>query len=156
MHPEALTAYLHARIPLSWAMEATVTQSDAAGVVVIAAPLAPNVNHRDTVFGGSASALGLLAAWSALFVRMQAERIQGRIVVRRNTMSYERPIASAFSARAVPPQGDDWEKLKAALARGRMTRARVVATLECDTEIVGRLEAEFAVMPPDAPTIDRP
>src|SRR4051794_6973364 len=115
MDPATLTAYLHERIPLSRAMAVTVTRADAGGVV-IEAPLAPNVNHRETVFGGSASALGILAAWSALFVRMQAESVAGRIVIRRNTMSYERPIVGLFSAAAVAPGDAAWSRLLATLA----------------------------------------
>ena len=38
--------------------------------VILAAPLEPNINHKHTVFGGSASALGILAAWSLLHVRL--------------------------------------------------------------------------------------
>jgi thioesterase domain-containing protein len=148
MAPAALTAYLHERIPLSRAMAVTVRRADSGGVM-IEAPLAANVNHRDTVFGGSASALGILAAWSALFVRLQAEGVQGRIVIRRNTMSYEKPITAQFSATAAPPRDAAWARLLATLSRRRMARARVTAVLECLAEPVGKLEAEFAVLPPE-------
>ncbi|MDL2338661.1 MAG: YiiD C-terminal domain-containing protein, partial [Pseudomonadota bacterium] len=40
--------------------------------VVLAAPLAPNINHQDTVFGGSASAVAILAAWSMLHTKLTA------------------------------------------------------------------------------------
>jgi thioesterase domain-containing protein len=149
MDPAALTAYLHERIPLSRAMAVTARRADVEGGVVIEAPLAPNVNHRDTVFGGSASAVGILAAWSALFVRMQAEGIEGRIVIRRNTMSYAKPIVGLFTATAAPPRDAAWARLLATMSRGRMARAHVAAMLECLAEPVGQLEAEFAVLPPE-------
>ena len=53
--------YLHEHIPLSKAMGATVLKVDLSGVV-LSAPLEPNINHRETVFGGSASSLAILAA----------------------------------------------------------------------------------------------
>jgi thioesterase domain-containing protein len=71
MNAHDLQAYLHERIPLSRAMEVAVREAGSDGVVLYA-PLAPNINHRDTVFGGSASAVAILAAWSALYVRMRA------------------------------------------------------------------------------------
>jgi thioesterase domain-containing protein len=83
------------------------------------APLAPNINHRDTVFGGSASAIAILAAWSALYVRMRAEMRAGRIVIRRNKMSYERPIIDDFTARSAPPEAAAWAKAIATLGKGR-------------------------------------
>jgi thioesterase domain-containing protein len=82
MTPESLQAYLHDRIPLSRAMEIEVRSATPQGVTLYA-PLAPNINHRDTVFGGSASAVAILAAWSVVYVRMHAEGLTGRIVIHR-------------------------------------------------------------------------
>ncbi len=65
MDARELERYLQDRIPLSRAMAVEVRTASPAGVTLFA-PLAPNINHRDTVFGGSASALAILAAWSAL------------------------------------------------------------------------------------------
>lgn len=59
-----LQAYLHRQIPLSAAMQVSVV-SATLDSVVLSAPLAPNINHKYTAFGGSVSALGILAAWSA-------------------------------------------------------------------------------------------
>jgi thioesterase domain-containing protein len=53
--------YLHAHIPLSRAMAVEV-QAATPVCVRLCAPLAPNINHRETVFGGSASAVAILAA----------------------------------------------------------------------------------------------
>lgn len=146
MNAHELQDYLHERIPLSRAMGVAVRAAGSDGVVLYA-PLAPNINHRDTVFGGSASALAILAAWSALYVRMRAEGLHGRIVIRRNTMSYDRPIAAGFTASARPPADDDWHKLVATLERGRAARVQLAARLDCDGQAVGVLEGEFAVLP---------
>jgi thioesterase domain-containing protein len=61
-----LEEYLHGHIPLSRAMQVSVRELTDE-LVVLGAPLAPNMNHRSTVFGGSASALAILAAWSLLY-----------------------------------------------------------------------------------------
>jgi thioesterase domain-containing protein len=153
MNAHDLQAYLNDRIPLSRAMAITVSAAGKDGVV-LRAPLAPNINHRDTVFGGSASAVAILAAWSALYVRMQAEGLRGRIVIRRNTMSYDRPIADGFTVTALPPGGNDWNRLVATLRRGRTARVELSATLDCNGEAVGRLDGEFAVLPGDQTTPD--
>jgi thioesterase domain-containing protein len=147
--PAELQDYLRTRIPLAHAMGVEVRSLGDTGVELFA-PLAPNTNHRDTVFGGSASAVAILAAWSALHVRMRSAGLEGRIVIHSNTMHYEQPIVAGFTAQAAPPSPDEWRKLAATLARGRMARARVTATLSCQGEEVGRLEAQFAVVPPAA------
>jgi len=115
--------------------------------VEIYAPLAPNINHRDTVFGGSASAVAIVAAWSALHVRMRAAGLDVRLVIRRNTMSYDRPINTGFTATAAAPTGEAWTKLVATVERGRPARVNVGARLFCEGQLVGELDGEFAVLP---------
>lgn len=146
MNAEQLEVYLRERIPLSRAMAVEVRSVGADGVELYA-PLAPNINHRDTVFGGSASAVAILAAWSALHVRMRAAGFDVRLVIRRNTMSYERPITAGFTATAAPPTGDAWKKLVATVERGRPARVNVGARLYCEGQLVGELDGEFAVLP---------
>jgi thioesterase domain-containing protein len=85
-----LEAYLHGHIPLSAAMQVSVDAVSIDGVT-LRAPLAPNINHRDTVFGGSASAVAILAAWSLLHARMRGEGIAARLVIQSNMMDYALP-----------------------------------------------------------------
>ena len=144
--PAELAAFLRERIPLSAAMAVEVRRAGTDGVELYA-PLAPNRNHRNTGFGGSASTLAILAAWSALKVRMSAAGLRGRIVIRRNTMSYDSPITAGFTATAAPPEAEAWEKFAATLERGRTARVHVQATLWCEGEAVGVLDGEFAVLP---------
>jgi thioesterase domain-containing protein len=146
MSAQQLEAYLHERIPLTRAMAVEVRAASVDGVEVFA-PLAPNINHRDTVFGGSASAVAIVAAWSALHVRMRAAGLDVRLVIRRNTMSYALPITTGFTATAASPTGEAWQKLLAAVQRGRPARVHVAARLYCEGELVGDLDGEFAVLP---------
>jgi thioesterase domain-containing protein len=147
MDARDLERYLHDRIPLSRAMAVEVRAAAPAGVTLFA-PLAPNMNHRDTVFGGSASALAILAAWSALLVRLKDAEFDGRIVIQRNTVHYERPMAAAFTASASVPDGASWERLLAAIRRGRPGRIRIHSVLDCESTQCGDLEGEFVVLPP--------
>ena len=139
-----LAAYLHDRMPLTRAMGVEVRAAGIDGVELYA-PLEPNINHRDTVFGGSASAVAILAAWSALHVRMRAAGSRA-LVIRRNTMSYERPITAGFTATAAPPAREAWQKLLATVERGRPARFNVGARLYCEGQLVGELDGEFAVL----------
>ncbi len=140
-----LEDYLHAHIPLSAAMQVSVRALDADGVT-LAAPLAPNINHRDTVFGGSASAVAILAAWSLLHTRMLAAGIATRLVIQSNTMDYDRPIAGDFTARSALAEPAQWDRFTRALARMGRARLRVTAVLLCDGEVAGRLSGEFVAL----------
>lgn len=145
MCPNELEKYLHDHIPLSKAMEVGVVQVQADGVI-LSAPLAPNINHRDTVFGGSASAVAILAAWSLLHTRLADEGIASRLVIQRNTMSYERPIDGTFTAEAAIASTEAWGSFIRMLKRKGKARIRVASVLRFGGEVAGRLEGEFVAL----------
>jgi len=126
-------------------MQVKVVSIDA-DTVILSAPLAPNINHRETVFGGSASALAILAAWSLLHTRMRAENLDGQLVLQRNTMEYDKPILGDFTARSSLAKAGDWPKFTRTLARRGKARLAVVSVLEHAGKVVGRLEGEFVAL----------
>lgn len=145
MDAATLTQYLHDHIPLSKAMQVNV-QSLNEDSVVLGAPLAPNINHRDTVFGGSASAVAILAAWSLLHTRLSAAGLSSRLVIQRNTMHYELPIAGDFIARSFFNDAADWPAFVRMLSRKGRARITVSAALEYAGQAVGHLEGEFVAL----------
>ncbi len=140
-----LQEYLHKHIPLSAAMQVTV-DSVSEKEVLLEAPLAPNINHRETLFGGSASALAILAAWSLLHVRSRAQGIDSRLVIQRNSMEYLLPVAGTFSARAFLADENDWQGFQKIFRRRGRARIVVLSELEYGGEIAGRLEGDFVAL----------
>jgi thioesterase domain-containing protein len=160
--PAELERYLHDHIPLSKAMRVSVS-SVTDDAVVLRAPLEPNINHRETVFGGSASALAILSAWSLLHLRLVRAGVSGRLVIQRNTMDYDRPIPGAFSARASIADPAKWPAFLRTLARRGKARITVASLLAHDGQIAGRFSGEFVALsasadPPAAgrDTVSRP
>ncbi len=140
-----LERYLHEHIPLSRAMAVTVVAATPQEVS-LAAPLGPNINHRDTVFGGSAAALAMLAAWSLLHVRLESEGRAARLVIQRNTTEYVRPIPGDFIARATLAEPQRWTQFSTLLARRGKARIAVTAVLEHAGQVAGRLRGEFVAL----------
>ena len=145
MNESELQQYLHAHIPQSRAMQVTVAEIGIDSVV-LRAPLAPNINHRDTLFGGSASAVAMLTAWSLVQTRLLAAGISGRIVIRRNSMDFERPVSGDFAARAFLDPSADWPRFIAMLKRVGMARIGVVVELEFRGQVAARFKGEFVAM----------
>jgi len=137
-----LAQYLREHIPLSNAMGVSVLQV-AEDSVTLLAPLAPNINHRHTVFGGSASALAILAGWALLHVRLRSEGITDRLVIQRNVMEYEHPITGAFTARAALEHPQRWKQFTSMLMRKGKARITVLAVLEHMDQAVGRFSGQF-------------
>lgn len=145
MTPADLQAYLHAHIPLSAAMGVTVLQADERGVQ-LAAPLAPNINHRETVFGGSASAVAILAAWSHLSWHLTREGRPVRLVIQRNSMEYLLPIAGDFVARTAPLDASTWTRFVRTLERRDRARIDMPSELVFDGAVAGRFSGEFVAL----------
>src|SRR5258708_20307400 len=70
MSARDLEAFLHEKIPLTRAMGLRVAESTAVRLV-LEAPLAANVNHLGTAFGGSLHALPTLACYAPLWTLLR-------------------------------------------------------------------------------------
>ena len=66
MAPAELEKFLHAKIPLTAAMGIRVVQTGPRQLI-LEAPLAPNINHLGSVFGGALHTLPTLACYAALW-----------------------------------------------------------------------------------------
>ncbi len=142
MQSRELEAYLHAQIPLSRAMGVRVGAADV-DHVLLHAPLAPNINHHETVFGGSVSALAILSAWSLVHLRLTAEGVASSVVIQRNSIDYERPVIGAFSAHSSLESVTAWERFRHILQRKGRARIAVQSKVEFDGEVAARFSGEF-------------
>src|SRR3569833_1205949 len=116
-------AYLHSNIPLSAAMGVQVRVATPEHVLLFA-PLAPNINHHQTVFGGSGVVLATLSAWTLLHLRLTHERLGANLVIQRSAMEYERPIPGDFEAACAFTVETACQKFRSTLerrGRARMT-----------------------------------
>lgn len=145
MQASELETYLHKNIPLSRAMEVAVVGVSQESVV-LGAPLAPNVNVHGTVFGGSASAVALLAAWSLLHLRMADAGVNGHLVIQRNSVNFELPISGRFSAHASFSHPEAWEPFIHMLTHKGMARIAIGALLVYSGQTAGRFEGEFVAL----------
>ncbi|MGH8295253.1 MAG: YiiD C-terminal domain-containing protein [Steroidobacteraceae bacterium] len=141
--PESLLErYLYEQIPLSSAMGVRVRMATPERVQ-LAAPLAPNVNHNDTVFGGSAAALATLSAWTLLHIRMARAELHARLVIQRSSMEYERPIPGDFEAVCRFSDEIAWERFRTTLVRRGRARLTLAAYLVYEAQRMATLEGDF-------------
>jgi thioesterase domain-containing protein len=142
MNPGELNDYLHANIPLAEFMHVSVV-SVSPDSLVLSAPLEPNVNVHQTVFGGSAASIALIAAWSLLHVRMSDSHVAGNVVVHQHRMTYFSPIKGRFTTHAGFATPTAWDEFVHALRHKGRARVTLVATLQYDGHRAAQLEGEF-------------
>ena len=145
----SLNEYLHQQIPLSAAMRVSV-ETATTDSVTLSAPLEPNINHKSTVFGGSASALAILAAWSLLHLRLVDEGHDCEIVIQSNEMNYDRPITGPFTATSSLTDPAAWPAFLNMLIRKKRARIEVQSVLTFEAATAGRLKGRFVAFLRDA------
>ncbi len=143
--PQILERYLHRQIPLSAAMGVRVATATPQRVQ-LTAPLAPNINHNETVFGGSAAALATLSAWGLLHLRIAHAGLHARLVIQRSSMEYERPIPGDFEAVCRFTDEAAWERFRATLVRRGRARLTLASHLVYGTERMAAFEGDFVGM----------
>jgi thioesterase domain-containing protein len=140
-----LERYLHRQIPLSAAMGVRVRMASPERVQ-LAAPLAPNVNHNETIFGGSAAALATLSAWTLLHIRLARAELHARLVIQRSSMEYELPIPGDFDAVCRFSDEAAWERFRTTLARRGRARLTLGAYLVYDAQRMATFEGDFVAL----------
>ena len=141
-----LEHYLHQQIPLSAAMGVRVRIATPERVQ-LAAPLAPNINHAETAFGGSAAALATLSAWALLHVRLARAALQARLVIQRCSMEYEQPIPGDFDAVCLLTDEAAWERFRVTLVRRGRGRLTLASHLVHDARRMAAFEGDFVGLP---------
>lgn len=145
MTPHELETYLHRHIPISAAMQVRA-RSVTSDEVVLEVPLGPNINHRETLFGGSATALSILAAWSLVHLRLETTGLPHRLVIQRQTMSYDAPVTGTAAAHARLAPETDWDRAVKTLRRHGKARIAAVAELRFADAVAGRMAADFVAL----------
>ncbi len=140
-----IEAYLHRHIPISSGMGVRVLSCGHDGAV-LTAPLAPNLNHRATVFGGSASAVAILAAWTWLHFALRDQDLKCRLVIQRNTMDYVAPIDGDFTAECAGLPAVTFEKFLKTLRRHGKARAELEARLLLGDAVVAKFSGEYVAV----------
>jgi thioesterase domain-containing protein len=140
---DEITAYLHAHIPITRSLAAAAVLYDGTSLR-LAAPLAPNLNHRGTAFGGSMSALAVLAGWALLHVKLRERGIENRLVIQRSTLDFEAPVDGDFVATATLPAPAAWNRFLLTLERHGRARVTVPATIACASGAGASHEGTYA------------
>lgn len=124
-----LEAYLLKHIPISNALGVKVECATSAQVI-LSAPFLNNINHKNTVFGGSLHAVATLACWSLLHVNLlNLFEEDFQIVIASSEVFYLAPVVSDFKAECSIPDPLDWQKFQKTLQKKGKARLKLNAKI---------------------------
>lgn len=141
-----LEHYLLQHIPISAAIGVKV---DAASLrqVILSAPFKNNINHKNTVFGGSLHSVATLACWSLLHVNLSdfcEENIQ--IVIASSEIFYIAPVVTDFKAECCMPDSLEWERFRKILRRKGKARLKLNAKILQDSQLCVDYSGQFVAI----------
>ena len=99
-------------------------------------PLAANVNHKSTMFGGSLYCGAVLVGWGWLHMRLREAGIDdGHIVIQEGNISYPLPVTGAAIAVCEAPEEKVWQRFVSTYQRyGRARLSLHTRIFNEDTE----------------------
>jgi thioesterase domain-containing protein len=143
----ALEQVLHHDIPLTREMGVKVL-SWQDRQLRLHLPLAPNINHKSTLFGGSLYCGAVLAGWGWLHVRLREAGItDGHIVIQDGQISYPLPVREDAVAICDAPEEAIWDKFVTTYqrrGRARLTLPTRICAQGSDVEAV-RFVGQFVL-----------
>ena len=141
-----LEKYLLQHIPISAAMGIKV-ESASSQQVILSAPFLNNINHKNTVFGGSLHAVATLACWSLLHVNLldiSERNIQ--IFIASSEIFYTAPVISDFKAECCTPDSLEWERFRKTLQRKGKARLKLNAKIFQDSQLCVNYSGQFVAI----------
>ncbi|HEY9656068.1 MAG TPA: YiiD C-terminal domain-containing protein [Crinalium sp.] len=142
--PALITQYAHEHIPITRHMGMTVLAVDD-GRISLLAPYAPNINHRETIFGGSISSLGILAGWALLWAKLQMEETPKRLVIQSSSTNFIKPATEAIVAYCQCDRAS-WLTFYTTLQRHGKARITLAVESRCGETIVATHVGQYVAM----------
>lgn len=141
-----LKNYLRQHIPISAAMGVGVELASSERVI-LSAPFSNNINHKNTVFGGSLHAVATLACWSLLNVSLaELGEKNVQIVIAKSDVAYVAPVAADFKAECQRPDATSWERFLKMLQKKGKGRIALTAKIFQDSELCVDYSGVFVVL----------
>lgn len=135
---------MQVEIPLTAAMQLALAAFDGE-TLVLAAPLAPNINDKGSAFAGSITALGSITGWSLLTLWSEREQLPCQVAVYEARFEFRKPLTGDFTATVSLPEATVRGGLVESLQRKGKGRVGLRVVLADAGGDAAYLEADYAL-----------
>jgi thioesterase domain-containing protein len=139
-------SFLHKEIPLTQQMGLQLNSlSDRE--VKMSAPLAPNINDKGSVFGGSSSALQIICAWSLVKLNCIQNSITADIVIYKNETIWQAPLFSNFQVVSKFNGTSNFVEIKNTLSLNKNVKLETLSTIyDANGNITSEMKAIYVLI----------
>lgn len=145
MEIAALEKYIHENLPLTKAMGVKIQEMTDAHLR-LGVPLALNLNHKRTAFGGSLESLATITCWATIYVDLKRRGHSPELVIRRCSMRFLHAVECDFSAVTAFPSDETREAFLKGLTRRGIGRIAATSVIEAEGKVCAEFEGEFVAV----------
>jgi thioesterase domain-containing protein len=138
---ELQTIFAH-ELPITSSMGIAVEQYDGHSLI-LAAPLQPNINHKNTAFAGSLNALTTLTGWGLIWIVLKEAGEAGKIIIQESAIHYKRPIAGDFKAQCDKPPEITTKRFLHTLERHHKARIALDVSIMQDKHVAVQFHGRY-------------
>lgn len=142
---QKLTDFLKAHVPATQYMGLEVQHYDGK-TLQLSAPLAPNINDKNTAFGGSLYCLCVMSCWGMLYLKTQEKGIACNQVVMQSSINYYAPVDDTIVATCESPDPavlDDFFNRFTNTGRAKIS---LQSHIECNGKKAVSFEGQYALL----------
>jgi len=139
-----LERVLHDEIPLTKDMGIEVVRYDGQALT-LKAPIAPNMNHKSTVFGGSLYSVAVLSGWGLLHLKLKEQGLAGHIVIYESAISYHVPVDGDFEAQCGLPEELIFSRFLEGFRKKGKSRISLRANVKSKSSVAVNFEGIYVV-----------
>lgn len=141
---QELQSVLLRTIPLTQHIELRVISYEA-GLLVLKAPLAPNINHQQTAFAGSLNAVVTLAGWGQVWLILKELNLPGDIVIQDSSCNYLRPVSNDFVAACYKPEQEQIARFTTGLKKKGIARLELSANIYANDTVAVAFKGRYVI-----------
>ena len=128
------------------AMQARVAGYDG-DRLFLEAPLAPNLNDKGCVFGGSMASLMTFAGWGLVTLQLHQAGVQADVLVADSSVRYLKPLYADLHAQATLSADQSWATFLSTLAQRGRARIHLQARMTSpEAEVVADLAGRYVAI----------
>jgi len=140
-----LSQFFKAHLPITQFMEMDVESYDGQ-TLILHAPLPPNINDKQTAFGGSLYNASVMACWGMLYLKTLEAGIKCNQVVTKGTIEYKAPVQGDIRAIRQAPGPGELEKLLTTFKLKGRARLTLTSSIECSGKKAVAFEGSYAIL----------
>lgn len=112
------------------------------------APIAPNINDKSTVFGGSSAALMTICGWSLIKYQLESNNVMNDVVIHQSKLQWNLAQTDDLIITARPETKINWIELcNQIIRKNRTTKINInCQVLNQAKQVCSQMQASYVIL----------